>query len=118
MPELPEVEIIVQELNASHLIGKKILKAEVFWNRTIATPSVRQFLKEIEGQDMLKIIRQGKYIVFHLSDGYLLIHLRMTGKFLLPYLLITNVFGFIWTMVEFSIMRISANSAVFPWLQL
>ena len=82
MPELPEVETIVLELNESHLVGKKILRAEVFWNRTIATPAVHQFLQTIEHQKILKITRQGKYIVFHLSGGYLLVHLRMTGKFL------------------------------------
>lgn len=82
MPELPEVETIVLEMNESHLIGKKILWAEVFWQRTIGTPSVPQFLQTIEHQKILKITRQGKYIVFHLSEGYLLVHLRMTGKFL------------------------------------
>lgn len=82
MPELPEVETIVRELNASHLVGKKILKAEVFWDRTIATPSVIEFYQTIKQQQIIKITRQGKYIVFHLSKGYLLVHLRMTGKFL------------------------------------
>ncbi|MBM3201196.1 MAG: DNA-formamidopyrimidine glycosylase [Chlamydiae bacterium] len=83
MPELPEVETIVRELNEAHVVGKKILKAEVFWNRTVATPEVSKFLQLIENQKILKITRQGKYIVFHLFEGFLLVHLRMTGKFLL-----------------------------------
>lgn len=82
MPELPEVEIIVQELKESNLIGKKILRVAVSWNRTIGTPAVHQFLKTIQRQEVLTIYRHGKYIVFHLSEGYLLVHLRMTGKFL------------------------------------
>ncbi|MBM3208537.1 MAG: DNA-formamidopyrimidine glycosylase [Chlamydiae bacterium] len=82
MPELPEVETIVRELNHSDLIGKKILRAEVFWYKTIAIPQVSEFLQAIENQKILKITRQGKYIVFHLSLGYLFVHLRMTGKFL------------------------------------
>lgn len=82
MPELPEVETIVRELNASHLIHKKIVKAEVFWERTVATPSASQFLQEIEQQEVIQITRLGKYIVFQLSRGYLFVHLRMTGKFL------------------------------------
>lgn len=82
MPELPEVETIVLELIESQLIGKKILRAEVFWNRTIATPEFQQFLQAIEHQKILKMTRQGKYIIFHLSGGYLVVHLRMTGKFL------------------------------------
>jgi formamidopyrimidine-DNA glycosylase len=82
MPELPEVETIVLELNQSQLAGKKILKAEVFWDRTIASPAVAEFLQTIQKQSILKITRQGKYIILHLPKGYLLIHLRMTGKFL------------------------------------
>ena len=82
MPELPEVETIVRELNESHLADKKILDVTVFWNRTIAVPAVDQFLKTIKQQKILKIQRLGKYIVFQLSEGYLLVHLRMTGKFL------------------------------------
>lgn len=82
MPELPEVETIVRELNQSHLVGKKILQGAVFWDRTIAIPSVDQFLQTIKNQTILKIHRQGKYIVFHLSAAYLLVHLRMTGKFI------------------------------------
>lgn len=81
MPELPEVETIVLELNQSHIIGKKILRGIAFWDRTIAHPTMDQFLQEIENQKIIKICRKGKYIVFYLSTGYLLVHLRMTGKF-------------------------------------
>ncbi len=82
MPELPEVETIVQELNQSALIGKKILRAEIFWDRIIATPAAAQFLQQIESQTITGVYRQGKYIVFSLSAHTLLIHLRMTGKLL------------------------------------
>ncbi len=82
MPELPEVETIVRELNHSDLIGKSILKAEVFWNRTISVPLVNQFLEIIKNKQIIGIKRHGKYIVFHLSNNHLIVHLRMTGKFL------------------------------------
>ena len=68
MPELPEVETIVRELNHSDLIGKKILRAEVFWHKTIAIPQVSEFLQAIENQKILKITRKGKYIVFQASS--------------------------------------------------
>lgn len=83
MPELPEVETIVSELKASKVVGKKILKVEVLWNRTIATPSTDKFLQAIENQKIKSVFRRGKRIVFELSKGYLFVHLRMTGKFLL-----------------------------------
>lgn len=82
MPELPEVETIVQELNQHRLVGLRIEKSEIFWDRTVAIPTVDQFLERIKNQQILRIVRQGKYIVFYLSEGFLLVHLRMTGKFL------------------------------------
>ncbi len=83
MPELPEVETIVQELRASQLIGRKIGKVTVSWPRTIATPSVDDFCSQLHNQVILQISRRGKFIVFTLSKGTLLVHLRMTGKFTL-----------------------------------
>lgn len=80
MPELPEVETIVRELNKSSLIGKTIISADVFWNRTIASPSLKDFCSLIAGQIIQTISRRGKYIVFTFNKSVLLIHLRMTGK--------------------------------------
>lgn len=80
MPELPEVETIVRELNDSHLIGKTIIRAEIFWDRTIASPAPSDFCKAIAGQKIIGIGRRGKFIVITLENYTLLIHLRMTGK--------------------------------------
>lgn len=81
MPELPEVEIVVQGLIEEQLIGKKITDAHVHWHRTIFTPKVSEFLRRIKGQIIKSIHRRGKWIVFSLSKDTLLVHLRMTGKF-------------------------------------
>lgn len=83
MPELPEVETIAREMREADLIGLTIEKAIVFWDRTIANPSVPVFCEKIAGQSILDICRRGKFIVFTLSDDTLLVHLRMTGKFLI-----------------------------------
>jgi formamidopyrimidine-DNA glycosylase len=83
MPELPEVETIVRDLNSNHLIHTKIHKAKVFWDRSIAVPSVEDFCAQIVGQTIRQIERRGKFIVFTLSTDTLLIHLRMTGKIML-----------------------------------
>lgn len=80
MPELPEVETIVRELNESDLIGRKISSAEVFWERTIAFPSLPEFCSQIRGLVIKGISRRGKFIVFTFDHKALLIHLRMTGK--------------------------------------
>lgn len=81
MPELPEVETIVRELCANHLVGKAIKEAKVFWPRSIATPEIGNFCKQLCNQIILQISRRGKFIVFTLSNYTLLVHLRMTGKF-------------------------------------
>jgi|688.fasta_scaffold13379_5 formamidopyrimidine-DNA glycosylase len=80
MPELPEVETIVRELNASHLIGLKIEEVNVFWERSIADPKAEEFASKLIHEKVLKISRRGKFIVFTLSHYTLLLHLRMTGK--------------------------------------
>lgn len=80
MPELPEVETIVRELNKSLLIGKKISYAKVYWERTVGSPSPAEFISEIIGQTIRDVTRRGKFIVIALDKYTLLIHLRMTGK--------------------------------------
>lgn len=80
MPELPEVETITRELNENHLVGRKIVSAEIYWDRTIAFPSTDDFYTQIKGQTIQKINRRGKFIVITLNRDTLLIHLRMTGK--------------------------------------
>ena len=82
MPELPEVETIVRELKASKLENKKIAKAYVYWPRIVDTSSPEDFVKKMKNQSIKKIERRGKYLVFTLNDYTLLVHLRMTGKFL------------------------------------
>jgi len=80
MPELPEVETLVRDLNSSALVGSTILTAQVTWPRSIATPSLPQFLLGIQGKKVAKVSRRAKFIVIHFTDSErLLIHLRMTG---------------------------------------
>jgi formamidopyrimidine-DNA glycosylase len=81
MPELPEVQTIVDELNAADMVGKKILAADVFWHKTLACPDLVTFQAQIVNQAIRQIYRRGKFIVFKLTDYTLLVHLRMTGQF-------------------------------------
>lgn len=83
MPELPEVETIIQDLKAAGIIGRLIQQAHVFWPKTVATPAKSTFLHQIRHQKILNLTRRGKFLVFSLSDYDLLIHLRMTGRLLL-----------------------------------
>ncbi len=81
MPELPEVQTVVDHLAGAGLVGRRISAAKVYWAKTIALSSAREFCRQIRGRTVLAINRRAKYIVFVLDhDQYLLIHLRMTGR--------------------------------------
>jgi formamidopyrimidine-DNA glycosylase len=81
MPELPEVQTIVNDLNAAGIKGLTIKAAQVFWSRTIAEPSARAFCARIAGKKVTNITRRGKFLVFDFRNGdNLLVHLRMSGR--------------------------------------
>lgn len=83
MPEMPEVESIVQRLrngkDAVPLLGKRIIHVSLHWPRHIVKPSVSTFRKKIKNRIITDVRRRGKYLVFPLDRGTLLIHLRMSG---------------------------------------
>jgi formamidopyrimidine-DNA glycosylase len=80
MPELPEVETIVNGLRGP-LIGRTFTGVRVGWENIVAMPAVPEFQRRIRGQQILGIRRRGKYLIFDLSGGdRLLIHLKMTGQ--------------------------------------
>ena len=85
MPELPEVETYVRALE-SLLLAKTVLKAEVRWPRTIATPDAARFPDLVRGRTFSSFGRRGKYMLLGLDSGEtLVVHLRMTGELrLLP----------------------------------
>ncbi|HEX5838786.1 MAG TPA: bifunctional DNA-formamidopyrimidine glycosylase/DNA-(apurinic or apyrimidinic site) lyase [Anaerolineales bacterium] len=78
MPELPEVETIARKLQPD-LVGKQILSADLLWARTLAFPTPRKFKAQIQGQKIQAVGRRAKYLIVHLTDYNLLIHLRMSG---------------------------------------
>ena len=75
MPELPEVETIVRQLEQK-VRGKVIQKAEVF------DKIVDSQIGKLSSASIQKVWRRAKYIVIELNNGYfLLTHLGMTGHF-------------------------------------
>lgn len=89
MPELPEVETIVSDLN-KEILGRKIQEVWTDFPKMIKLPkNFEQFKKEIIGKKVKKIWRRGKNIIFELegvesrSVYYLLIHQKLTGHLLL-----------------------------------
>lgn len=80
MPELPEVETIARELQSSPLIGQEIRSVRFQWPKTLALPTISDFVQRVEGQRLLSVGRRGKFLQLQLTQDHLLIHLRMTGK--------------------------------------
>jgi formamidopyrimidine-DNA glycosylase len=81
MPELPEVQTVVNDLNLAGLPGRNITGAQVYWPRTIDTLSPEEFCRQIARQQIITIWRRAKYIVIDFASGlHLLIHLRMSGR--------------------------------------
>ena len=83
MPELPEVETVKNEL-LPYIVGHHITDITLFWEGIVHQPSAEEFRSRLIGQKITGITRRGKYLIFSLSRGeVLIIHLRMTGSLLL-----------------------------------
>jgi formamidopyrimidine-DNA glycosylase len=81
MPELPEVETIVKDLLKSNILNSPIAKVDVHFARIVSHPDLESFINNVKNKQIIKITRRAKYIVFHLNQGFIFVHLRMTGKF-------------------------------------
>jgi formamidopyrimidine-DNA glycosylase len=80
MPELPEVETVKEKLKP-RLLNKKINMVTAYWPNILANKTVIEFENDIKNQYILDIKRRGKWLIFELTSNYLLVHLRMEGKF-------------------------------------
>lgn len=82
MPELPEVQTLVDDLNDAGVCGAVIRAARVFWPKAIHAMNPNRFRNLITGKQINAIRRRAKYIIFDLTQGWrLIVHLRMTGHF-------------------------------------
>jgi len=83
MPELPEVETIKNEL-LPHIAGRRVTGVTLFWEGIVRQPPVEEFCSRLIGQRLTGLARRGKYLLFSLTSGeVLIIHLKMTGSLLL-----------------------------------
>ncbi len=86
MPELPEVETIVRQLEPA-LVGRTIAAVQVRWPGTVVG-SLPAFHSALRGTRIARLWRRGKFFVADLvrgrmRAGHLVGHLRMTGRLLL-----------------------------------
>jgi len=84
MPELPEVQTIIDDLNRK-IKGDTIVGFWSDWKKTVKMP-IEKFEKEIKGKKILSASRIGKNIFLNLSGGKTIyIHLKMTGHLLVKF---------------------------------
>ena len=77
MPELPEVQTVVNSLKK--LKNKKIVDFSYNWEKVIYNYPSKKFNQLIKSHIINSISRKGKYIILHIDNKYLICHLRMTG---------------------------------------
>jgi formamidopyrimidine-DNA glycosylase len=82
MPELPEVEHVVRALRRA-VLGRQIVATEIRLPKLISPTSPSVFYEKLKGSRISGVGRRGKFILIELDSGkVLVVHLRMTGKFL------------------------------------
>ena len=79
MPELPEVETVKNTLK-KQILKKRINDIKVLYEGIIAT-DIEEFKKNIINEEFIDIERRGKFLIFELTNYYLVSHLRMEGKY-------------------------------------
>jgi len=79
VPELPEVETIAADLRP-HLVGRTILRCELRFPTIVRHPEPELFVDHVAGRRITAVGRRGKFILIHLDNVMLVVHLGMTGQ--------------------------------------
>ncbi len=82
MPELPEVETVVSDLNKK-VVGKKIVGIWSDWTKMLKNISFEELKNKVVGKKIHKVARRGKNILIEIEgEKTISIHLKMTGHLL------------------------------------
>ncbi|MEP7214437.1 MAG: bifunctional DNA-formamidopyrimidine glycosylase/DNA-(apurinic or apyrimidinic site) lyase [Acidobacteriota bacterium] len=83
MPELPEVELVARSLNEL-VCGRRIAEAALIRPRLAPHTLPNEFAERLSGAGIRLVHRRGKHVLFDFDNGEtLIVHLRMSGRFLL-----------------------------------
>ena len=82
MPELPEVETVRRQLEPA-LVGRVLAEVEILDYRLVQPRDRVEVAAELRGERVVAVDRRGKYLLVRFaSRRVLVVHLRMTGSFL------------------------------------
>lgn len=80
MPELPEIEILKDEIISYGLIGKRIVEINVNDKKAINI-EIPQFKNAVLKKSLIGVERKGKNLILHLEDtSFIIIHLKLFGQ--------------------------------------
>ncbi|HEU4621949.1 MAG TPA: bifunctional DNA-formamidopyrimidine glycosylase/DNA-(apurinic or apyrimidinic site) lyase [Burkholderiaceae bacterium] len=78
MPELPEVEVTRRGI-APHLEGSVIEDARLS-SKPLRWPAPSDLASRVRGRRVLRVDRRGKYLLIETDNGWLIVHLGMSGS--------------------------------------
>lgn len=78
MPELPEVEITRRGIEPS--IAGQTITSVIVRNRHLRWPVPRHLAETISGRTVQQVLRRAKYILVDCGNGWLILHLGMSGS--------------------------------------
>jgi formamidopyrimidine-DNA glycosylase len=79
VPELPEIETVVRDLQP-HLVGRRLAALRV-GKKPLRCKWSPRWSAQIVGRRVRAVQRRGKWILIDLDGPWLLVHLGMTGQF-------------------------------------
>lgn len=68
MPELPEVQTIINALKETTLLKQTIKCVEIVIEKVLKNCSVSEFKNFLVNEQIISIKRRGKYIIFYLTN--------------------------------------------------
>jgi len=81
MPELPEVETTRRGIEP--YIVNQTIQQIIIREHQLRWKIPSKLVKELPGKKITKVIRRGKYLLFFIDQGTLILHLGMSGSLLL-----------------------------------
>jgi formamidopyrimidine-DNA glycosylase len=78
MPELPEVETTRRGIEP-HVLGQTVAGV-IVRQRQLRWPVPEELEEKLKGKEILKLQRRGKYLLFIVNSGALMVHLGMSGS--------------------------------------
>lgn len=78
MPELPEVETVLQGIEPC--VENKFIRAIIVRQSKLRWEIPKNIQQHLVNQKVIKLSRRGKYLLFHLKVGTLILHFGMSGS--------------------------------------